>query len=92
MNTYVHKNYLNSFFSGLSLGVTISFICFKIFKYFSFKRKKIICMSEEKPDPSAEEVLVREQLKRNYEFFKEEGMNKIKESYVIVVGIGGVGR
>lgn len=39
-----------------------------------------------------EEELIREQLKRNYEFFGNEGMIKILDSFVVVVGIGGVGR
>jgi hypothetical protein len=41
---------------------------------------------------SSEQSLIREQLKRNYEFFGEEGMKKIINSFVVVVGIGGVGR
>jgi hypothetical protein len=37
------------------------------------------------------EVIIRESLARNYVFFGEEGMEKIRSSYVIVVGLGGVG-
>lgn len=37
------------------------------------------------------EVIVRESLARNYVFFGEEGMEKIRESFVVVVGLGGVG-
>src|SRR4051812_21716127 len=40
---------------------------------------------------SSETELQREQLKRNYEYFGAEGMQKIKNSFVCVVGIGGVG-
>lgn len=39
-----------------------------------------------------ESALLKEQLKRNYEFFSEEGMKLISNSFVVVVGIGGVGR
>jgi len=39
-----------------------------------------------------EDELIKEQLKRNYEFFGEIGMNNIINSFVVVVGIGGVGR
>ena len=38
-----------------------------------------------------DESLVREQLSRNYAFLGEEGMNAIRNSFVIVVGAGGVG-
>lgn len=38
-----------------------------------------------------DEELIREQLARNYAFFGEEGMEKIRGSSVVVVGCGGVG-
>ncbi len=38
-----------------------------------------------------DEDLLREQLARNYTFLGEEGMAKLRRSYVIVVGAGGVG-
>lgn len=38
-----------------------------------------------------DEELVREQLARNYAFFGDEGMSKIRNSTVVVVGCGGVG-
>lgn len=41
---------------------------------------------------TSEQGLLREQLKRNFEFFGDEGMNRIVNSFVVVVGIGGVGR
>lgn len=37
------------------------------------------------------EELIREQLARNYAFFGEEGMAKIRQGTVVVVGCGGVG-
>jgi len=37
------------------------------------------------------EDFIREVLSRNYSFFGEEKMNKIRKSFVIVVGVGGVG-
>ena len=40
---------------------------------------------------SYNEDLVREQLARNYAFFGEEGMNKIRGASVAVIGCGGVG-
>lgn len=41
--------------------------------------------------PEYEEI-VREQLVRNYQFFGEEGQKKIRNSYIIVIGAGGIGR
>ena len=38
-----------------------------------------------------DESLIREQLARNYAFFGEEGMQKIRQGNVVVVGCGGVG-
>lgn len=38
-----------------------------------------------------DEELLREQLARNYAFFGEEGMTKIRSGSVVVVGCGGVG-
>jgi tRNA threonylcarbamoyladenosine dehydratase len=38
-----------------------------------------------------DEGLIREQLARNYAFFGEEGMAKIRTSTVVIVGCGGVG-
>ncbi|THH30488.1 hypothetical protein EUX98_g3710 [Antrodiella citrinella] len=38
-----------------------------------------------------DEELVREQLARNYAFFGEDGMAKIRKGKVVVVGCGGVG-
>lgn len=47
-----------------------------------------------KRQPSVEqwdESLIREQLSRNYSFLGEQGMTAIRNSFVIVVGAGGVG-
>ncbi|KAJ3979853.1 ubiquitin-protein ligase molybdopterin-converting factor [Lentinula detonsa] len=38
-----------------------------------------------------DEELIREQLARNYAFFGEEGMKKIRSGTVVVIGCGGVG-
>jgi len=37
------------------------------------------------------EDLIREQLARNYAFFGEEGMRKVRRGSVVIVGCGGVG-
>ncbi len=38
-----------------------------------------------------DEDLIREQLARNYAFYGEDGMARIRSSYVVIVGAGGVG-
>ena len=38
-----------------------------------------------------DEELFREQLSRNYAFLGEDGMEKVKQQYIVVVGVGGVG-
>jgi tRNA threonylcarbamoyladenosine dehydratase len=38
-----------------------------------------------------DEALIREQLARNYVFFGEEAMEKIRDSSVAIIGCGGVG-
>ncbi|KAJ2402984.1 hypothetical protein GGF41_007490, partial [Coemansia sp. RSA 2531] len=38
-----------------------------------------------------EELLIQEQLARHYVFFGQEGMAKLRDSFVVVVGAGGVG-
>ena len=40
---------------------------------------------------STSEELVREQLARHYAFLGEDGMEKVRKSFVIIVGLGGVG-
>lgn len=37
------------------------------------------------------ELIIRESLARNYVFFGPEGMSRIREAFVVVVGLGGVG-
>src|SRR5262245_21540399 len=38
-----------------------------------------------------DEGLIREQLARNYALFDEQGMAKVRNSFVVIVGCGGVG-
>lgn len=38
-----------------------------------------------------DEGLIREQLARNYAFYGEDGMARVRGSYVVIVGAGGVG-
>ncbi|SCW04472.1 LAFE_0H14290g1_1 [Lachancea fermentati] len=48
-------------------------------------------LDEPEDKPPVDEELIREQLARNYAFLGEEGMQKLKQQYIIVVGAGGVG-
>ena len=45
----------------------------------------------ERDEPMYDEDIIREQLARNYAFFGEEAMSKIRGSSVVIVGCGGVG-
>jgi hypothetical protein len=85
--------------SALGLGISLCYFGYKLYKYLSSDTisntttgKKTNRTSQEISLNADEVDLVREQLKRNYEFFKEDGMKNIINSYVVVVGIGGVGR
>jgi hypothetical protein len=46
---------------------------------------------QDSDDSKYDEDLIKEQLARNYAFFGEEGMSKIRGGNVVVVGCGGVG-
>ena len=43
------------------------------------------------PGINYDEELIKEQLARNYAFFGEESMAKIRQASVVIVGCGGVG-
>ena len=43
------------------------------------------------PGITYDEELIKEQLARNYAFFGEESMAKIRQASVVIVGCGGVG-
>ncbi len=83
--TYFNNNSLKLLTLFVS-GLTDSYFIGKIRQFLKrkYKEKRMLKMGDN-------EVL-REQLKRNYEFFGDDGMNKIKSKFVVVVGIGGVGR
>jgi len=67
-------------------GITFAYLLNKIKS--SFKAK-----NRERNKLSMSEIeILKEQLKRNNEFFSDEGMRNLKDKFIIVVGIGGVGR
>ena len=49
---------------------------------------EILLESAKDLDPAQEE-LIKEQLSRNYLFLGDEGMTKVRSSFVIIVGLGG---
>jgi hypothetical protein len=58
------------------------------------KKQKVALVDEGDSGPGHggySEVLIREQLARNYVFFGEEGMRKVRRGSVVIVGCGGVG-
>src|SRR4051794_4040552 len=85
----VLSKYFAIFVGGLCSGILT-------LKLYNFIRRRWLKQYtgeelEESLDHSEEIALIREQLKRNYEFFGDEGMKLITNSFVVVVGIGGVG-
>jgi hypothetical protein len=79
-------------------GIVTTFFIHKLRKYLKSKKKLSSSNKQSRSNElallnnSSEQEILKEQLKRNYEFFGEEGMKKIQNSFVVVVGIGGVGR
>lgn len=57
------------------------------------RKSPVVHRDEEytEPDTQYPETLLREQLARNYAFFGEDGMAKIRGLFVVVLGAGGVG-
>ncbi|ODV79680.1 ubiquitin--protein ligase molybdopterin-converting factor [Suhomyces tanzawaensis NRRL Y-17324] len=63
--------------------------------YHRFVKNKTQTQSKSaaRPQPQREhsEELIREQLARNYAFLSEDGMQKVRDQRIVVVGAGGVG-
>ncbi len=82
----------------ISVGAALAFSVQQLY-YFVKHRKTLSNITnksqtdhkDKSKNINTELSLLREQLKRNYEFFGEESMEKIKKSFVCVVGLGGVG-
>ncbi|WWC71060.1 uncharacterized protein I206_105013 [Kwoniella pini CBS 10737] len=55
------------------------------------KIERVVRQDREWKKGEFDESLIREQLTRNYNFLGEESMQKVRNSYVVVVGCGGVG-
>lgn len=78
----------SSFIKTLSLfgsGMVIYYTSQYLYQLWSKGKTKPIL-----PKLDSEE-LIREELKRNYEFFEEKGMKKIRDSFVIIVGLESIG-
>lgn len=61
------------------------------FESISTGDRVILDSPESRGVPTYDDTLIREQLARNYAFFGEEGMQRIRQGTVAVVGCGGVG-
>ncbi|KAM3135639.1 hypothetical protein pb186bvf_012310 [Paramecium bursaria] len=77
-----NMNQYKQLFCGILIGGTLVKILSHI-----FKTKK---QSINRPIMPKEEHL-KEQLVRNYQFFGEQGQQKIDNSYILIFGVGGVG-
>lgn len=55
------------------------------------KSRKAVAGGGGRRKKGTSEVIIRESLARNYSFFGDEGMKKIRNSFVVIVGLGGVG-
>ena len=82
--------------TSIASGLAFSYLFNKLKKKFLRKKendKSDQLDNDKKLLKNEDEIaLIREQLKRNYEFFGEKGMGLITKSFICVVGIGGVGR
>ncbi|GMH32893.1 hypothetical protein BSKO_00727 [Bryopsis sp. KO-2023] len=96
------KRSLAIFVVGGVAGASIAFLCLKRLKFASETRSTDVCAVESKDvagsKPSAGQLqkfldddILREQLTRNIQFFGEESQLKVANSFVVVVGLGGVG-
>jgi len=93
----VNKNNLFRYATGVITGISLTVIVNKIYKkiksiYRNDSDQLDIETQKKLIEDQNEAALTKEQLKRNFEFFGEDGMKTITNSFVVVVGIGGVGR
>ena len=80
----------------LLTGVLASLSTLSITNFLEYRKKKkrrsLISGGEDRKSEIIDsEVLVKEQLSRNEQFLGPEGLSKLRGSYVIIVGLGGVG-
>ena len=76
------------------LGIIFYFLTKRIFSNTINSKFKSInnnIANYKKTFQKTSEELLREQLKRNYEFFEEKGMNLIRNSTIIIFGLDGIG-
>jgi len=86
----IYKNKIDIYICLFFIG----FFLFFIFKIYSNRKIKKINKNKEKEGlyfNESNEELIKEQLKRNYEFFEENGMKLIRNSFIIIVGCDSIG-
>ena len=71
-------------------GVLYPFFCLSFFVYFTPLNQMSRSKTPIRPKPINDPIF-REQLSRNEQFFNKQNQRTIEASYVIVVGLGGVG-
>ena len=77
--------YLMAFFFGI-----FTYFLGKILSKINLNKQSLILI-ENKTFSKSSELLIREQLKRNYEFFEEKGMKLIRDSTILIYGLEGIG-
>ncbi|QPG73632.1 hypothetical protein FOA43_000944 [Brettanomyces nanus] len=79
------------FVTAIATGLTVeaAHIFFESVKPLTQQEKKTDEYRE--PDFDYPDDIIREQLARNYAFFGEDGMKRIRDLFVVVLGAGGVG-
>lgn len=77
------------------LIILTSFISIFSYKLYLNNKKPINKQSKKSPPHpktfNHNEELIKEQLSRNYSFLGENGMQSIRDSFIVVIGLGGVG-
>lgn len=63
----------------------------ELYHAYKLKNLKVELKNDKRIQSEYSEELIQEQLTRNYAFLGEEGMNKIRNQRIVIVGAGGVG-
>ncbi|CAH6722563.1 tRNA threonylcarbamoyladenosine dehydratase 2 [[Candida] jaroonii] len=77
---------------AVATAITTALIVEGIHYYLDTSRKQLVTSeNNQKPVEDYPEDLIKEQLARNIAFLGEEGMDKVRNQNIVVVGAGGVG-
>lgn len=81
----INREIVKNLFINIAVAISVYFLS-KV--YVKDSGNKIQTLRN---DDQENETLIREQLARNYAFLGEASMQRLRQSYVIIVGCGGVG-